>query len=97
YAEIQFFFQTEVDDEDLTLALICRYSPPDPELLRDSFKTLLVCDELHFDEMEVIEVDSILSVVGMIPFDEGRVFVAHRLGLEIAGMVGMEDIDTEDD
>ncbi|KAJ6525540.1 hypothetical protein DFH09DRAFT_894352, partial [Mycena vulgaris] len=67
YAEIQFFFQTEVDDEDLTLALICRYSPPDPELLRESFKTLLVCDEPDYDEMEVIDVDSILSVVGMIP------------------------------
>ncbi|KAJ7125552.1 hypothetical protein C8R43DRAFT_1135395 [Mycena crocata] len=53
YAEVQFFFQTEVDDEDLTLALICRYSSPDPELLKASCKTLLVCDEPDATVMEL--------------------------------------------
>jgi hypothetical protein len=47
--------------------------------------------------MDVIEVDSISSVVGMVPFDDdGRVFVVHKLGLEVTSMSGTAEKDTED-
>ncbi|KAJ7939210.1 hypothetical protein B0H13DRAFT_2300961 [Mycena leptocephala] len=66
YAEVQFFFQAEIDEETRTLALIRRYASPDPELLDISSNTLWVCEELDDDtEMQVIEVQSISSVVGM--------------------------------
>ncbi|KAF7356061.1 hypothetical protein MVEN_00935900 [Mycena venus] len=97
YAEVQFFFQADsADGETFSLALIHPYSAPDPDLLEVSSKTLWVCDGLDEDTpMEVIEVDSISSVVGMVPFDEGRVFVVHKMGLEVTGMAGTEEIDTE--
>ncbi|KAF7371531.1 hypothetical protein MVEN_00007900 [Mycena venus] len=84
YAEVQFFFQADsADGETFSLALIHPYSAPDPDLLEVSSKTLWVCDGLDEDTpMEVIEVDSISSVVGMVLFDEGRVFVVHKMGLE---------------
>lgn len=76
--------------------MIRRYASPDPELLDISSNTLWVCEELDDDtEMQVIEVQSISSVVGMVPFDDGRVFVAHKMGLEIGSLGGEEEIDTE--
>ncbi|KAJ7936767.1 hypothetical protein B0H13DRAFT_1853188 [Mycena leptocephala] len=96
YAEVQFFFQAEIDEETRTLALIRRYASPDPELLDISSNTLWVSEELDDDtEMQVIEVQSISSVVGMVPFDDGRVFVVHKMGLEIGSLGGEEEIDTE--
>ncbi|KAJ6477773.1 hypothetical protein C8R45DRAFT_833447 [Mycena sanguinolenta] len=98
YGEVQFFFQTEVDEETVTLALIRQYSAPDDELLEMSSKVLWVCDALDEEAaMDVIEVDSISSVVGMVPFDDdGRVFVVHKLGLEVTSMSGTTEKDTED-
>ncbi|KAJ7202622.1 hypothetical protein GGX14DRAFT_309990, partial [Mycena pura] len=88
YAEIQFFFQAEVDDETLTLALVAPYSSPDQELLDASYKALWVCSPQ--DDLEVIEVSSILSVVGMAPFDnsDAQVFVVPKMGLEMSSMGG---------
>lgn len=82
----------------MTLALIRRYSAPDPELLEVSSNTLWVCGELDEDaEMEVIEAQSITSVVGMVPFDDnGRVFVVHKMGLEVTSMGDVvAEVDTE--
>jgi hypothetical protein len=80
----------------LSLALVHPYSGPGPDLLDVSSKTLWVCDRLDEDmPMEVIEVDSMSSVVGMVPFDdEGRVFVVHKMGLEVTGMGGAAETDT---
>ncbi|KAJ6473686.1 hypothetical protein C8R45DRAFT_835254 [Mycena sanguinolenta] len=96
YGEVQFYFQADLEDgETATLALVHPYSAPDPELLEVSSQTLWVCDQLDDDTpMEVIEVDAISSVVGMVPFDEGRVFVAPKMGLEVAGMSGAAEMDT---
>ncbi|KAJ7272744.1 hypothetical protein B0H12DRAFT_1007857 [Mycena haematopus] len=98
YGEVQYFFQTDVDEETVTLALVQRYSGPDEGLLEMSSKVLWVCDALHENAaMEVIEVESLSSVVGMVPFDDaGRVFVVHKLGLEVTSMSGAAERDTED-
>ncbi|KAJ6468529.1 hypothetical protein C8R47DRAFT_1078323 [Mycena vitilis] len=95
YGEIQFFFQAEVEEEILTLALIDPYSAPDHDLLEASYKTLWVCEQLDDTDLEVVEVNSISSVVGMVPFDEDRVFVVHKMGLEIGSMGGVEEDDAE--
>lgn len=97
YAEIQFFFQADVDDEILTLALISRYSPPEQDLLEASSKTLWVCEELDeaTSSMEIIEVETIRSVVAMVPFDDGRVFMVEKMGLEIGSMAGVDEVDSE--
>ncbi|KAF7358561.1 hypothetical protein MSAN_01194300 [Mycena sanguinolenta] len=93
-----FFFQTEIEDETVTVALIQRYSGPDENLLDMSSKVLWVCDALDEEApMEVIEVESISSVVGMVPFDDaGRVFVVHKLGLELTGMSGTVEKDIDE-
>ncbi|KAJ7502166.1 hypothetical protein B0H11DRAFT_1712770 [Mycena galericulata] len=85
----------EIDEETLTLALIRRYPPPEQDLLEASSHTLWVCEEPDDTTMEVIEVDSIMSVVGMVPFDEGRVFVVHKMGLEIISMAGIAEPDVD--
>ncbi|KAJ6498405.1 hypothetical protein C8R47DRAFT_971893 [Mycena vitilis] len=97
YGEVQFYFQAESDAGTLTSALICPYPPPDPDLLEASSDTLLVCDALGDGaDLEVIKVQSITSVVGMVPFDEGRVFVVHKMGLGVSGLGdAANEVDTE--
>ncbi|KAJ7242463.1 hypothetical protein C8J57DRAFT_1084365 [Mycena rebaudengoi] len=96
YAEVQFFFQAEAEPEDVsTLALVHPYPPPDQDLLNDSSHTLWVCDGADEDLPQVIDVSSITSVVGMVPFDDRRFFAAHKMGLEVGSMAGEEDHDPE--
>ncbi|KAJ6596697.1 hypothetical protein B0H10DRAFT_1748371, partial [Mycena sp. CBHHK59/15] len=68
YAEVQFFFQADIEDETITLALVELYSTPDQDLLEASSNTLWVCSHPEDESFQVIEVASISSVVGMVPF-----------------------------
>ncbi|KAJ7265583.1 hypothetical protein C8J57DRAFT_1330006, partial [Mycena rebaudengoi] len=61
YAEIQFFFQVDLDGEVLTLALIHLYYPPDMDLLEASSNTLWVCDGPEPASPQVIDVRVISS------------------------------------
>ncbi|KAJ7127982.1 hypothetical protein C8R44DRAFT_616530 [Mycena epipterygia] len=95
YGEIQFFFQAEVENEIITVALISPHASLDQELFRASSKALAVFELPEDGHFEVVEVTSILSVVAMVPFDEGRVFVVHKMGLEISSMAGDVEVDNE--
>ncbi|KAJ7732354.1 hypothetical protein DFH07DRAFT_990903, partial [Mycena maculata] len=88
YGEVQFLFQARISDEMRTLALISPYSPPDQQLLEDSSNTLWVCSTTEQNSLRVIDVKIITSVVGMVPFDEDRVFAVHKMGLDVAEMAG---------
>ncbi|KAF7329710.1 hypothetical protein MKEN_00234200 [Mycena kentingensis (nom. inval.)] len=97
YAEVQFFFQSDLEDEPKTLALVSVYSAPDTELLAESNKTLWVCKYRGDESLKIIDVRAIASVVAMVPYDEARVFAVHKMGLEVGEMVGYMEKDNEED
>jgi len=43
HAEVQYFFQMNVNLECRTLAMVSLYTEPNPGMLQDSYNTLLVC------------------------------------------------------
>jgi hypothetical protein len=84
-----------LEGEVLTLALIHLYYPPDLDLLDASSNTLWVCDGPEAASPQVIDVRVISSVVGMVPFDDDRVFAVHKMGLEVGSMTGQQEPDLE--
>ncbi|KAJ7613106.1 hypothetical protein FB45DRAFT_874635 [Roridomyces roridus] len=74
-AEVQYYFQYEIDERvegeappgPSTLAMVSVFGIPDREILRESFDTVWIARAGEAG-MRVIPVDSILSVVAMIPF-----------------------------
>ncbi|KIL59913.1 hypothetical protein M378DRAFT_63364, partial [Amanita muscaria Koide BX008] len=64
YGEIQYFFRIRRD----AFALISRYSEPDQELLEQSHHSLYVARYQGKESLQIINVLSIRSVVGMVPF-----------------------------
>ncbi|KAK7036850.1 hypothetical protein R3P38DRAFT_2480616, partial [Favolaschia claudopus] len=94
YGEVQFFFQAKItsSDREHTVALISRYSEPDPILFEDSYGTVILCDYCGEETLEAIDVEQIQSGVAMIPDEEeGRYFVGEKLGLEMDEMGGKEE------
>lgn len=87
--------------------MVSTFSDPDTELLQSSYKTLYVCKYQGDQRLQVIEVDSICSVVAMIPFDSQpeantishigqRYFVVEKFGLDMDHFRGdQEDTDAE--
>ncbi|KAJ7156577.1 hypothetical protein C8R43DRAFT_883855, partial [Mycena crocata] len=89
YGEPQFYFQADINGDMRTLALMSPYSRPNPKLLAASSNTLWVCETTGETPLQVVDVKSMYSVVGMVPFqDAGKVFVVHKMGLEVGGMAG---------
>jgi hypothetical protein len=62
---VQFFFYHQTR----AFAVVSTFSDPDNELLQNSYQTLYVCKYQGDQVLQVIEVDSICSVVAMVPFD----------------------------
>jgi hypothetical protein len=67
FGEIQYFFQAICNDETVTLALVSLYSPPDTNLLTESYGTLWSCKYQGHDDLVVVDAKAILSVVAMVP------------------------------
>lgn len=92
-------------DQWKPVALISLYSAPDPDLLKISSDTLLVCKYQGDDSLILVEAQAIKSVVAMVPFMEkpengspryhgDRFFVVEMPGQSLAelGMVeGLEE------
>ncbi|KAF7372524.1 hypothetical protein MVEN_00114300 [Mycena venus] len=102
YAEVQFFFQAKLADNLESFALVLPYCPPEQELLEASSNTLYVCAPLGAESMQVVNSKTISSVVGMVPFptvdgkqDGERVFVVHKMGLEVESNRGVKEEDNE--
>lgn len=75
------------------------FSSPDAELLKKSHGTLWVCKEPGTSSFEVVKVKEIQSVVAMVPWVEqsGEFFMMEKLGLEVASMGGVVEVDEEVD
>ena len=84
-------------------ALVTLYSHPDPQLLRESFGTVVSCTKLGEDSLTVVQTSAIQAVVAMIPHklsvnEENRYFLLEKSGMELArfGEEDDEDDDTEE-
>lgn len=100
-------YLTEVCD----LEMVSIYSDPDQELLRQSSQTVYQCTYLGQKSLQVVEINSFVSVVGMVPcFEvtpdgsinvlEDLYFLVEQPSLEVARFFGLgedEDEGEEDD
>ena len=102
YAEIQFYFlhftSDDPDEAPLPHALVSVYSRPVQEILVDSSNTLWACRYRGDDNLQVVDVSSIMACVSMQPLppapgDSGEQlwFVVEKLGLEDIQLTGYEE------
>lgn len=104
FAEILFYFQLQIaqisqggQPINETYALVSRYSSPNAGILKKSSNTYWLCTHGRIENLEVIPVKTILSVVAMIPYkplqndSEQQYFVVEKPGLEVACMGGVEE------
>ncbi len=105
YAEVQFFFldDSEGTDKFTAHALVSVYGTPDPDLLDLSFRTLWACPYQGSDNLHIIPVTDITSVVSMQPFpvkeeeqDNNLWFVVEKSGLDDTEISGYVDPIIED-
>lgn len=87
------------------------FSDPDQELLRKSSQTVYECHYRGQEVLQVVEFNSILSVVGMVPcfqvmpdgvivVPENLYFLVEQPSLEVArffGLIGDEEDDEDND
>ena len=96
FGEVQFYFQGHVNERDTSLALISLYSLPNQQLLDLSYNSLVVCTYQASHALVVVEVQSILSVVAMVPFTHANIgedlyYAVEKLGLEVASLGGVQE------
>ncbi|KAA1466965.1 hypothetical protein DENSPDRAFT_766810, partial [Dentipellis sp. KUC8613] len=90
FAEVQFYFRLTIDGgQEKNLAMVSLFGPPDPNLLQLSSQAVWSCTYGGEQNMLVIDIKSIQSVVGMVPHTSDptwvdRYFVVERMGLEIS-------------
>lgn len=109
FGEVQYYCLLSVGGNRQAVALVAIYSEPDVDLLRQSHNTLRVCRHIGNRNLRVINVESIKTVVGMVPFPlttqeeqdpqmrshyQDCYFVAEKMVLE---MTPMDDEDEADD
>ena len=88
-------------------ALVSVYGPADADLLEDSFHCLWTCEYKGSDNLRIIDISQILSVVSMqpLPFLPGERndlwFVAEKSGLDDISLTGyvepLDEIPVEDE
>jgi hypothetical protein len=75
------------------------FSTTDEEIFKQTHGVLTVCEYTGRAKLDVIKIESIQAVVGMIPFSgqvEGRrpmYFLAEKLGLDVYDTVGNNEDD----
>jgi hypothetical protein len=100
FGEVQYFFTLSHKDKHNHehfhhVAMLSIYSPPDAHLLDISSGTLWACRYQADQNLQVVDVKDIASVVGMPPLPHhpvpGTRFVAERVGLNIDTMGSVEE------
>ncbi|TBU42774.1 hypothetical protein BD309DRAFT_865630, partial [Dichomitus squalens] len=119
FAEVQYFFRLQrmredggTDDADMTLAMVSKFTAPDPAIVREFHGTLLACRYQGDVSREVIEVKQIATVIAMVPLAprreeaedprvaelySNRFFVMERLGFDSSCIGQEENLAYEDD
>ena len=95
---MQFFFLIENEIGNLeAFALVSVYGPPDADLLEESYHTLHACTYQGQDNLKVVKISDILSVISMQPLpligdeQENRWFVVEKSGLDDTELTGYTD------
>jgi len=101
YAEIQFYFflKQEQPEQIAAYALASVYGPPNADLLEQSFHTLHACPYLGDNNLQIIPISSILSVVSMqpLPLKPGEAeqnnlwFAIEKSGIDDTELTGYVD------
>ncbi|KAJ3744113.1 hypothetical protein DFH05DRAFT_1398066 [Lentinula detonsa] len=110
YGEVWYYFindgrshegdDPESDHSDSGLigyAMVSLYSRPDPVLLRDSYDALWACEYLGADNLHIVRIKDIRSVVSMQPLPalpdepEGQWFVVQKPGIDEPILTGHEE------
>ena len=94
FAEVKYYFIVRVGENEAkaALALISLFSLPDDALLRSSSGAILSCRP--GTTLNVVSVQSILSVVAMIPHrvnNQTQFFVVEKFGLDITSLAGVQE------
>jgi hypothetical protein len=96
FAEIYYYFRSFIGETEMSLAVVSLYSHPHKDLLEASYHTLLSCSYLGDVSLHVINVKSVMSVVGMAPHHPfpgalDRYFVIEKPGLDITVLAGVAE------
>jgi len=97
FAEVKFFFIKVFGGVPNGFAIVSLYSPPNEHLLRLSHNTLIVCGYQGEQDLIVIPIESIISVVAMIPFRSitGSCYMVEKIGLDVVDTDHRDDNDEE--
>jgi len=101
---VQFFFYSANEDPEDgktpdAYALVSLYGPPDQDLLEDSFHCVWACTYSGTENLSVIPVNSILSVISIQPLPkvpgdpDGLFFVVEKSGLDDVELTGYANVD----
>lgn len=100
FGEVQFFFHVVNPDDNEKLiphALVSIYSPPDADILEQSYHTLWACEYTGSDGFQVVSISSIMSIVSMQPLPQrpgdpnNLWFVVEKSGLDDTELTGYVD------
>jgi hypothetical protein len=105
HAEVQYFFQMNINSECRTLTLVLLYSAPDTGMRQESCNRLLVCWYQGDAAFQVVDAKSILSVVAMPPLPltaaeilcngngkfDNLFYVCDKPGLEMMHYAGADE------
>lgn len=105
---MMYYFRLRFEDEVHTLALVSLYSPPNPELLKQSHQVVYSCRAPEDGIFQLIDIKAIQSVVAMVPYfkvlpngeiftPENEYFMIEKPGVELAQYRGVQDDDDEYD
>ena len=99
FAEVQYYFQMIINNEVRSLALESVYSPPDQDILSESYNTLWACTYQGDKGLKVVDVKSITAVILILPLPggpDGTFFVLEKPGLDVTHMGGLDKVLMEE-
>lgn len=98
FGEVLYYFRCKRQGNVLSLAVLAAYSEPDVDLLAASHGTFISCKYLGDDNVQVIDVSQIQSVVAMVPHrlekhsaEDQFYFLVERPGLDVICLGGGEE------
>jgi hypothetical protein len=92
FVEVLYFFYHRLsEDRSEAFAMVLPFSSPHPILLSQSLHTLISCEPLGDNEIQVIPAKSIVSVIAMVPHRpivngvalDNQFYVVEKPGLDI--------------
>ncbi|KIY48821.1 hypothetical protein FISHEDRAFT_42610 [Fistulina hepatica ATCC 64428] len=112
FAEVQFYFiQLDSRGTQIPYALVSLYGPPCMDIWQLSSKTIWKCTYQGDHGLHVVHVETILAVIGMVPFpevdldmgeqtlceDSQEFFVVEKMGLDVMYLAKDINEETEGD